>query len=106
MIDTIPDSMRTKIVGAITGKKETKSTVIINPPGQEPAVQVMTPEVTITADDTGKVESIVPKEDTKEKPLTEEEAKRTVDEAVKDAFNTTLPKDDQVKPIKIPEENK
>jgi hypothetical protein len=98
--------MSTKIVGAITGKEEPKSTVIINPPGQEPAIQVITPDATISADKTGEIEHITPANNTIEKPLTTVEAESKVKEALEDAAEKTLPKEESIKPTILPEEQK
>lgn len=106
IIDTTSSTITTKVTEVITGKEEPKNTVIINPPGQEPAIQVITPDATITASKTGEVETITPKEDTTEKPLTPNEAKSTVKEALNDAAEKTLPKEEPLKPTEPQEEKK
>lgn len=99
VIDTTSSTITAKVAEVITGKEEPKNTVIINPPGQEPAVQVITPDATITANKTGEVETITPKENTQEKPLTPTEAKKTVDTALKDAAEKTIPKEESATPL-------
>ncbi|MFA6080521.1 MAG: hypothetical protein WC753_03535 [Candidatus Gracilibacteria bacterium] len=107
IIDTTSSTITTKVNKIITGKKEPRNTVIINPHGVEPAIQVITPDATITANKTGEIEKITPAENTAEKPLTETEAQSTVKEALEDAVEKTLPKKEEpLNPLIIPEKKK
>ncbi len=106
IIDTTSSTITTKVTEVITGKEEPKNTVIINLPGVEPAIQVITPDATISADKTGKIEQITPTENTAEKPLSKTDAQSTVKEALNDAAEKTLPKEEPLKPTEPQEEKK
>ncbi len=97
MVTETTKTIRNQITEVITGKKEPNNTLIINPPGQEPPITVITPEATIIADKEGETKEVIPH--TEEGATSPKDAQQTVDEALKDAAEKTLPKEESVTPV-------
>lgn len=87
-------TIRTQITEVLTWQElvtETQTT-IINPPGQEPPITVITPKKTIIADQNGEVKEIIP-HNTNNTVVMLQEAQPIVNEALKDAEKKTLSED-------------
>lgn len=57
---SIKTGVQEKIEQTLENKPPEKYTTIINPVDQNPAMQIITPEATISVDNTGKVKTITP----------------------------------------------
>ncbi len=104
IIHATKNDMGKKVIDALQWEKKSPEihTTIINPPGEEPPIKIITPNATIIADKNGNTENIIPHQDKNGSTPTHEEAQSTVDEAIKVAAQKTLPPEPIMNPLSPP----